>query len=103
MRPSRRLPELFLPAGRPKTAATYCPRFWGGGPDGRFTFPGVAPGEYDVDAGAEGFAPLVRRGLLVAAGERFELTLTLAGTGAVEGVVSDGQGQPVAGARVRGG
>lgn len=73
------------------------------GPDGRFTFPGVAPGEYDVDAGAEGFAPLVRRGLLVAAGERFELTLTLAGTGAVEGVVSDGQGQPVPGARVRGG
>ncbi len=73
------------------------------GADGRFTFRGVAPGAYDLDAGAEGFAPLLRRGLLVAASEQFELRLVLPGTGAVEGLVTDGQGRPVAGARVRGG
>lgn len=73
------------------------------GADGRFAFRGLAAGAYDLDAGAEGFAAVVRQGLTVAPGDAFEVRLTLAGTGAVEGAVSDGQGRPLAGARVRGG
>ncbi len=73
------------------------------GADGRFAFRGLPAGAYDLDAGAEGFAPALRRGLLVAPGETFEVKVALAGTGAVEGTVRDGAGRPVAGARLRGG
>jgi hypothetical protein len=45
----------------------------------------------------------MRSGLTVASGERFPLELQLQGTGAVEGQVKDGAGQPVAGAQVVGG
>jgi protocatechuate 3,4-dioxygenase beta subunit len=73
------------------------------GADGRFAFRGLAAGAYDLDAGADGFAPVIRHGLLLAAGDTFEVRLTLSGTGAVEGTVSDAQGRPLAGARLRGG
>lgn len=73
------------------------------GADGRFAFRGLAAGAYDLDAGAEGFAATLRRGLALAAGDVFEVRLTLPGTGAVEGTVRDGLGRPIAGARVRGG
>lgn len=73
------------------------------GSDGRFAVEGLAPGSYDVIVSAEGFSELARRGVTVAQGQRFELELELQGTGAVEGVVKDGEGKPIAGAIVRGG
>jgi len=71
------------------------------GGDGRFAFPGLAPGAYDLDATATGRGALTRRGLVVQSGEAFEATLVLAGNGAVEGQVSDAVGRGVEGARVR--
>ena len=71
------------------------------GADGRFAFTGLAPGAFDLDATAPGRGGLVRRGLLLQAGETMEVTLVLAGTGAVEGRVADGLGRAVEGARVR--
>jgi hypothetical protein len=70
---------------------------------GHFSVGGLAPGSYDLDVSAPGFSPLARRGLTVTAGERFPLELELTGTGAVEGQVKDGAGQPVQGAQVVGG
>jgi len=71
------------------------------GADGRFAFTGLAPGAFDLDATAPGRGGLVRRGLLLQAGEAMDTTLVLAGTGAVEGFVADGLGRAVEGARVR--
>ncbi len=64
---------------------------------------GLAPGSYDVAVSAPGFSSLIRRGLTVAAGERFPVDLQLQGTGVVEGQVRDTSGQPVPGVRVVGG
>ncbi len=69
---------------------------------GRFSLEGLAPGSYDLLVRAEGFTPLPRRALTVASGERFPLTLSLIGTGAVEGFVRDGTGRPMPGAQVVG-
>jgi len=71
--------------------------------EGRFSVGALPPGSYDVVVSAQGFSPLTRRGLTVGSGERFTLELALTGTGAVEGEVRDGQGQPVVGASVTGG
>ena len=70
---------------------------------GRFSVKGLAPGSYDLAVSAPGFSFLLRSGLTVASGERFPLELQLQGTGAVEGQVKDGAGQPVAGVQVVGG
>jgi hypothetical protein len=70
---------------------------------GRFSVKGLAPGSYDLAVSAPGFSSLMRRGLTVTSGERFPLELQLQGTGAVEGQVKDGAGQPVAGVQVVGG
>lgn len=70
---------------------------------GRFSVGGLAPGSYDVAVSAPGFASLSRRGLTVAAGERFPVELQLLGTGSVEGQVRDSSGQPLPGVRVVGG
>jgi protocatechuate 3,4-dioxygenase beta subunit len=70
---------------------------------GRFSVKGLAPGSYDLAVSAPGFSFLLRSGLTVASGERFPLELQLQGTGAVEGQVKDGAGQPVASAQVVGG
>ncbi len=69
---------------------------------GRFSVGALAPGSYDVVVSAAGFSTLTRRGLTVSAGERFTLELALTGTGAVEGFVRDGKGQPIEGAYVSG-
>ncbi|HLL02683.1 MAG TPA: carboxypeptidase regulatory-like domain-containing protein [Myxococcaceae bacterium] len=71
--------------------------------EGRFSVGALAPGSYDVVVSAQGFSTLTRRGLTVGSGERFSLELALTGTGAVEGEVRDGQGQPVVGVSVTGG
>jgi protocatechuate 3,4-dioxygenase beta subunit len=70
---------------------------------GAFRLAGLAPDGYDVTVSAAGFSRAVRRGVTVAGGERFPLEVLLEGVGAVAGEVRDGQGRPVAGARVRGG
>ncbi|MDY7229305.1 carboxypeptidase regulatory-like domain-containing protein [Hyalangium rubrum] len=70
---------------------------------GHFSVGALAPGSYDVVVNAPGFAPLTRRGLTVSGGERFTLELALTATGAVEGQVRTGAGQPVAGALVTAG
>jgi hypothetical protein len=68
--------------------------------EGRFLLGGLPPGGYDVVARAPGFTPLLRRGVMVGARERFTLELRLEATGTVEGRVLDTQGQPVMGIRV---
>lgn len=70
---------------------------------GLFSIAGLSPGSYDVDAKGAGWAPEERRGLVVAAGARFELRLEFHPTGGVQGVVRDGAGRAIAGALVRGG
>ncbi len=73
------------------------------GADGRFLSPAMPPGEYDLDASADGKAPRTERGLVLLAGQRFELTLKLTGTGAIAGTVRGTTGGPLAGVRIRGG
>jgi len=70
---------------------------------GHFSVGGLAPGSYDLVVGAPGFSSVTRRALTVASGERFPVEIQLTGTGAVEGQVRDGAGQPVPGAQVTGG
>lgn len=67
---------------------------------GHFSVKPLAPGSYDLVVSAPGYSPSSRRGLTVGVGEHFSLDVTLSGTAAVEGVVRDGEGHPVAGARV---
>ncbi len=71
--------------------------------DGTFAIRPLVTGVYDVEAYAEGFSPLIRRGVTLFSGQEFPLVLELDGTGAVEGRVHDSAGQPVAGAVVQGG
>ena len=73
------------------------------GADGRFSTPPLAPGEYDLTAHAGGFTPAERKGLVLLAGQRFDLELRLDATGSVTGLVTSPAGAPIAGARVRGG
>ncbi len=70
---------------------------------GRFSVGSLAPGSYDLVVSAPGFSQLSRRGLTVGGGERFEVELELTGTGAAEGQVQDGAGQPLRGVQVTGG
>ncbi|NOK09041.1 carboxypeptidase regulatory-like domain-containing protein [Corallococcus exercitus] len=68
--------------------------------DGRFEVAGLAPGAYDVQVSAPGFQPLMRRGLGVLAGQRFDLVLELAVPGRIEGTVVDGAEAPLPGVTV---
>jgi hypothetical protein len=70
---------------------------------GTFSVGGLAPGSYDLVVGAPGFTTVTRRALTVSGGERFAVEIQLTGTGAVEGYVRNGAGQPVPGAHVTGG
>ncbi|HET9449576.1 MAG TPA: carboxypeptidase-like regulatory domain-containing protein, partial [Aggregicoccus sp.] len=70
---------------------------------GAFRVEALAPGSYDLVVSAPGFSESVRRGLTLAAGECFPVEVLLAGTGAVQGVVRDGEGRPLPGVRVKGG
>ncbi|MBM7118683.1 carboxypeptidase-like regulatory domain-containing protein [Archangium primigenium] len=68
--------------------------------DGRFQVRGLASGAYDVVVGAQGFATVLRRGVMLRGREHFTLDVTLGGLGSVEGHVRDPEGRPVEGARV---
>ncbi|MFL5347186.1 MAG: carboxypeptidase regulatory-like domain-containing protein [Hyalangium sp.] len=70
---------------------------------GHFSVGGLAPGSYDLVVSAPGFSTVQRRALTVSSGDRFPLELQLAGTGAVEGQVKDGAGQPLQDVQVSGG
>ncbi|ATB36207.1 hypothetical protein CYFUS_001621 [Cystobacter fuscus] len=70
---------------------------------GLFALKGLASGGYDLVVHAPGYSRLSRRGLMVAAGERFPLELQLEGMGTVEGQVRDAAGAPLPGVRVVGG
>lgn len=71
--------------------------------DGAFASPPLAPGEYDLDASAEGFAPAGSTGLVLLPHQRFAVTLRLSATGEVSGTVHSEAGGPLPGVRVRGG
>ncbi len=71
--------------------------------DGSFASPPLAPGEYDLDASADGFAPASSNGLVLLPHQRFAVTLRLRATGEVSGTVRSEAGGPLAGVRVRGG
>ncbi|WP_242347046.1 MSCRAMM family protein, partial [Anaeromyxobacter terrae] len=71
------------------------------GEDGRYRIPGLAPGQYDLRAAAAGRSPALQRGVTLEPGATFPLRVALEGTGAIEGVVRDARGRPLAGARVR--
>ncbi|MFT3917495.1 MAG: sigma-70 family RNA polymerase sigma factor [Anaeromyxobacteraceae bacterium] len=73
------------------------------GADGRYAFGPLAAGEYDVDANADGRAKLMASGITLLPGERFLQDFRLEANGSVEGSVTDPDGNPVAGARIRGG
>jgi len=73
------------------------------GADGGFATPPLAPGEYDLDASGEGFAPTGSKGLVLLPQQRFAVTLRLRATGEVSGTVRSEVGGPLAGVRVRGG
>jgi protocatechuate 3,4-dioxygenase beta subunit len=70
---------------------------------GRFRIERLAPGSYDLEARAHGFAPATVRGILVSAGGRGPAglgTVVLDPQAWVEGFVVDPDGRPVPGARV---
>jgi len=73
------------------------------GPNGRFKLEPLAPGAYDLVVAAEGYTDLMKKGVTIAAGQQFSLTLEVEGTGCVEGTVRDPSGAPIAGAVVQGG
>jgi hypothetical protein len=68
---------------------------------GRFRIGGLAAGAWDVRATAPGTSPALASAVTLAAGARFPLRLTLAGTGSAEGTVRDADGRPMAGVHVR--
>jgi hypothetical protein len=68
---------------------------------GRFRIGHLAPGGWDVLVAAQGLGPGLAEGVTLAPGQRFPLTVSLGGLGAVEGSVTDPRGQPLASARVR--
>ncbi|WP_187345370.1 carboxypeptidase regulatory-like domain-containing protein [Cystobacter ferrugineus] len=72
-------------------------------PTGHFALKGLTAGGYNLVVDAPGYSRLTRRGVMVAAGERFPLELQLEGTGTVEGHVRDSAGAPLQGVRVGGG
>lgn len=69
--------------------------------EGRFVLDPVATGTYDLRIDAPGLAPLHRMGVEVPGNQRHDLgRLTAEPAVAVEGRIVDGEGEPVAGARV---
>ncbi len=70
------------------------------GTDGRFEVKELAPGAYDVTIQARGSKKLLRRGITVLEGQRFELLAELDANGRIEGTVVDGEKKPLAGVEV---
>jgi len=73
------------------------------GDDGRYALGPLAPGEYDLEVLAEGFAGRTRQGLVLLAGQKFTVDFALARSGAIEGQVTGPDGRPIEGATVRAG
>ncbi|ADO71897.1 carboxypeptidase regulatory-like domain-containing protein [Stigmatella aurantiaca] len=69
-------------------------------PEGRFEVGNLAPGAYDVQVRAQGFKALHRTGITLLEGQRFELIAELIANGRIEGTVTDGSKQPIAGVHV---
>ena len=70
---------------------------------GAFSLRGLAPGSYDLDVSADGYAPAERRGLTVLEAQKFPVQVRLTGLGALQGTVYDAAGRSVSGALVRAG
>jgi hypothetical protein len=70
------------------------------GADGRFEVKQLAPGAYDVTIHSRGSKKLVRPGITVLKGQRFELLAELDANGRIEGTVVDGAKKPLAGVQV---
>ncbi len=72
-------------------------------PEGRFAIDDLAPGRYDLEAAASGFAAATVPGIEVpeGSGELDLGTLVLIPGAAIEGTVVDDRGLPIAGAAVR--
>ncbi|MFP2924170.1 carboxypeptidase regulatory-like domain-containing protein [Pyxidicoccus sp. 3LG] len=70
------------------------------GADGRFDVGTLAPGMYSVTVRAQGFKKLVRGGVSVLDGQRFDLLAELDANGRIEGTVVDGAEKPLAGIHV---
>jgi protocatechuate 3,4-dioxygenase beta subunit len=74
--------------------------------EGRYRIDGVPPGEYHLTADAEGFAQAdagaeATKVVVPEEGGERSLDVLLSAAAAITGVVTDGRGEPVAGARVR--
>jgi hypothetical protein len=63
---------------------------------GTFAVTGLPLGSYDVLVSASGYTQASHHGITVEAGQRFPLRVELRATGALEGVVRDAAGRPVA-------
>ncbi|MFP2910088.1 carboxypeptidase-like regulatory domain-containing protein [Pyxidicoccus sp. 3LFB2] len=70
------------------------------GADGRFEAGALAPGLYSVTVRARGFKTLVRGGVSVLDGQRFDLIAELEAHGRIEGTVVDGDDKPLSGIHV---
>jgi hypothetical protein len=70
------------------------------GADGRYTLD-LPPGDYDVVVVSPGRTSAVRDGLVIAPGQRPTVDFRLDGTTAVEGRVTNVEGQPITGAYVK--
>ncbi|MFN7135151.1 MAG: carboxypeptidase regulatory-like domain-containing protein, partial [Myxococcales bacterium] len=68
---------------------------------GFYRVEGLAPGSLDVVVWADGYAEQMRRGVTTLAGQSARLDFSLAGSGILEGEVTDGRGRPVPRALVR--
>jgi hypothetical protein len=68
--------------------------------DGAYELSGLAPGVYGVAVAAAGRAPAAFPGVALRAGERFRLEVNLGEPSAIEGVVTDPDGNAVSGAVV---
>jgi hypothetical protein len=70
---------------------------WSGTSDGqgRFTFPALAPGEYDVEARLDGFVPWRVEGVTLAVGQHRVLDVRLTVGGVAEAIVVRGAGRQV--------
>lgn len=91
--------SVYMQAKRPDGMAySQSLKFVGGG---TITLQGLPPGSYDVSVAGQLLTPFVQRGVEVRAGETITLNAALRPAGSLSWQVSDAQGRPFAGARLR--